>query len=441
MQEKPRIASVEPSMTEEERRHRTFYDIPIRGSAQLRKKLKMDDIGFRRIWGPNTGAPRDYYLYGVLNEVEKAGASMMQHADFIRESRAAHDPKKLGHVDQRLADNILQAHIDELAIWERKMTEMLIDLVGFRRANKEGCYRHYITLHELIDKRRIQTDFVKFHNCYSQNLADQITELEQKCDQLAVKLEPMKCWYAKVEKGKIKRQLGSFEGAFAAVFTQMKDVQKVAVRTYGSSFGMQSASMHPQKSGNPDGLTLEDIERHIYQLGILSLHVVAAAKDLTHIHNVKGFLKTIADLAKKNEYPVEQYKKITRPSIEVGDFVVAYGDLGQVTKVKKSIYGYRTFRVKYLEQPPMPNIPEDEFPAAYVSLLYKRKPMVDKVKQEIMKETPGEKPSTRILNGFLAEGVVKLWTELGLKEIVMRNPSAVYEKMQQALNKTEKPSK
>lgn len=417
MSDKPVIATVEPN-EEDKKRHQAFYDIPLRGGNLLRSKLKIDDNSYHFMWGPNTSAPRDYYLYSVFNETDKAGISMMMHSEFVRESKATHDPKK--HEDnQRLSDNILQSKIDELTIWQRKMTEILIDLGGFRQANTEDYFRHFIVVHELSDKRKAQKDFRTFYNCKNKNLDDQIIELEQKAAQLATKLDPKKCWYVKPNnQGHITTGLMGFEGRFKSVFQKMKDVEKAVLRTYGTSFGRQSDMLHPStiSKGKHKPLNLDDVDLHIVRIGILSLHVISAAKDLLRIHNVKGFLKTVADLAKKNEYPVTLFKKQTSPKIEVGDFVIAYSDLAEVTNVIKSDYGYKSFKVKYLEKPPMPNIPEDTFTAEYVHLLYRKKDLDEAMRKTIKQIEPERKRiSVKRLEDALRGGVIDTWNS-GLKE-------------------------
>jgi hypothetical protein len=424
MNDKPKIASTEPGDSNDAKKHKFFYGIPIRGGDLLRKRLRIDDKSYHFIWGPNTSAPRDYFLYGVLNETDKAGISMMQHADFVRESKANYDAEKHKQ-NQRLSDNILQSRIDELTIWQRKMTEILIDLIGFRAANSGDYYRHYIIVHELADKRKAQKDFRTFYKCENKNLGDQIIELEQKAAQLAAKLDPTKCWYIKLNnQNQITTGLMGFEGRFKTVFPIMKDVQKAVLRTYGTSFGMQSEMLHPStiSRGRNKPLDLDDVDSHISRIGILSLHVIAAAKDLMRIHNVKGFLKEIADLAKNNEYPITLFKKQTSPKIEVGDYVTAYNDLAQVTKVIKSTYGYKSFRVKYLETPPMPEIPEDEFTAQYVHLLYSYKDLEKGMRRTINLIKPARKRiSSKRLEESITGGVIDAWNN-GLKDHMFGDP-------------------
>src|SRR5438105_4476693 len=109
MDDKPKPPIVKSSKSEERKQHDAFLDIPIKGAAQLRKKLKWDYNSYHFMYGPSAYDPKGYYLFGVLNEVEKTGMSMMQASDFVVESRANDVPDGLDDEGQRIADNVLQS--------------------------------------------------------------------------------------------------------------------------------------------------------------------------------------------------------------------------------------------------------------------------------------------------------------------------------------------
>ena len=414
--------------SEEKKKHEAFLDIPIKGAGQLRKKVRWDYNSYHFMYAPSANDAKGYYLFGVLNEVEKAGISMMQVLEFIVDSRPTDIPENLDDEQQRIADNVLQSRIDEVVLWQRKMTEIMIDLVGFRGTNSQAYYRHYLTLQELASIRRTQADIKEYYGAVNQNYAHQEQDLIQRADQLAQNLDPAKCWYAIVKNGRITHRLKSFEDKFKTVFPKMKIAQRAVLRTHFVSFGSQSKSLHPGSSAGSRNLKLDDVDSHLHRVGLLTLHVVVAAKDLMHIHNTKGFLKMCADLVKKNEYPTELHAKKTRPDIEVGDFVVAGGDLGQVKKVIKSKHGYKSFRIKYLETPPIPTIPEDEFIGELVSLYYKRKPVVEQVKALLVSEGVPD-PPTRTVNKAVQKTILDFWSKMGGKEIAFGKKDEGYKKM------------
>lgn len=428
MADKPKPPKVEPSESDDKKRHEAFLDIPIKGAGQLRKKLRWDYSSYHFMYGPSAYDPKGYYLFGALNEVEKAGISMMQVSEFILESRANDVPDGLDDEQQRIADNVLQSRIDEVVLWQRKMTEIMVDLVGFRGTNSKEYYQHYLVLQELASLRRTQADIKEYYGAVNENYAYQEADLVKQADQLAAKLDPNKCWYAIVKNGRITHRLRSFEDKFKAVFPKMKVAQRAVMRTHYVSFGSQSKSLHPGSSAGDRNLKLDDVDAHLHRVGLLTLHVVNAAKDLMRIHNTKGFLKMCADLVKKNDYPVELHTKKTRPDIEVGDFVIAGGYLCQVVKVIRSKYGYRSLRVKYLEKPPLPSTPEDEFIGELVRLYYKRKPLVEQVKK-LLSEDGAKEPLTRQVNVAARQTIIDFWANMGGKEFAYGNKDQGYQKM------------
>lgn len=433
MTNKPKPPVVEPANSDEKKRHDAFLDIPIKGAAQLRKKLRWDNNSYHFMHRPNAHDPKGYYLFGVLNELEKTGLSMMQTSEFIVESRIKGIPGGLNDEQQRIADNLLQSRIDELALWQRKMTEIMVDLVGFRLANSKDYYQHYLVLHELSSLRRTQADIKEYYGSENNNYAHQEADLLQQADNLAKNLDPNKFWYANVTKtGQIQRSLRPLNLRFQAVFPKMKPEQKAVLRTHYVSLGSQSKSLHSGSSAGNRNLGLDDLDLHLSRVGILSLHVVNATKDLMRIHNTSGFLKMCADLVKKNDYPVTLHTSKTKPNIEVNDFVVVAGDLAQVTKVIRSKYGYKSFRVKYLEKPPIPSIPEDVFIGELVHLHYKNKKAVAETKALILKTTPEARPTTREINKLMRDGVITLWSN-GMKEITLGRPEEGRKKMAEYL--------
>ncbi len=434
--QKPNSPGIGKDKTDEEKRYESYVDLALKGSAQLRRQLKLSENPFSFVYGPNTANPKKYYLTGVLNEVEKAAMSMMYAADFVIESRSQPQPTPKDDAGFRITNNAVQVKIDEAAVAERKMTEILIDLVGFRRVNNLDCYRHYVVLHELDSKKKILGDMHEFSGVKNQNLSLQVDELVIQANTLALSLDPNKSWYAQKKHGVMKPKISKFSDRFKAVYPHMKEYEKAIVQTYGSSYGRQSELLHSGKPVDRDVLSLDDIGAYVGRIGVIIPYVLNAIKDLGRIHNVQGILKTIAEVTKKNEYPVQLFRQRTRPEISAGDFVVTvWGDLCQVKKVIKSKYGFRAFRLVYLLQPPMPNLIEDDFPAENVRLVRKRKPLVEDVRKEILRATPELNPTTRELNLLIRDTMLHMWNDVGLKEFTLNSPSAGYRKIQQELDR------
>lgn len=399
----------------------------IRACAQLRKHIKWDNDSYHFSYGINSTDPKGYYLYGVLNEVEKACFSMMLTADWVKDSEKTYDSKKeLDQEQRRIADNLCQSKIDELSVWQRKMTELMVTLVGFREANEQDYYRHFLALHELQHLNHSQNDLDIYYGIKSENYAYQQTELHQLIDQTAGKLNSAKVWYAEKKKdGMLGRKVDSFGNRFQYSFEKMEEQLRATLRTQYLSFGLQSRNIHVGTASSERNLELDNISTHIIRIGTLAIHVVVLVKQLLDAKD-KDAVTTCEDIVYKNEYPVDLHRRRTSPDIQVGDFVLASWDLGQVIKVNISQrYGFKSFRVRFLDREPLPGTTEDEFVGEHIQLLFKRgKSMVDQAIEMIKRVDPEANPDPDEINKGICEGVVLEWHN-GLKECALGQPGGM----------------
>jgi hypothetical protein len=104
-----------------------------------------------------------------------------------------------------------------------------------------------------------------------------------------------------------------------------------------------------------------------------------------------------------------------RQSIAVGDFVVARGYLGEVEEEITSTFGYRSLRVVFLAERPLPDLAGDWFRARDVVRLFSRAAMTKDVAAAV-----GGSEALERAGGAGAElraSVVEAWN-LGLRDEV-----------------------
>ncbi len=101
----------------------------------------------------------------------------------------------------------------------------------------------------------------------------------------------------------------------------------------------------------------------------------------------------------------ELVKKVTVREMEIGNIVLAYGNLAEVIDIRISSYGYRSYHVRYLAEKPMPHISEDWFPAYLVQLLYTKTQFIEKI-------------SIREKEGSIPAGTLDLMNELSEEELL-----------------------
>lgn len=420
--DKPPAPIVEPDTKKDRSPGDQLAGLIIKAGAQLRKHIKWDNGSYHLIYGANSGDPKGYYLYGVLNEIEKACFSMMQTAEWVKDSEASYDPKEYDDEEQRINDNLLQSKIDELSVWERKMTELMVTLVGFRDANEDDYYRHFLAVHELQHLSHSQKDLTEYYGMTSGNYSYQQGELHTLIDRLAANLVVDKTWYVQKNRaGALKRKLQSFDKRFEYAFERMEEQLRATLRTQYLSFGSQSRHIHVGTVSDERNLELKDVSAHVGRIGMLSMHVVVLVKELLGV-DADGAIETCTRIVNENDYPIDLHRRRTNPDVIVGDFVVAGGDLAQVIKVNVSQkYGFKSFRVRFLEREPLPGLTEDEFVGEHIRKIYRGEDLIKQTVEMAKKLNPNVKPSKEEINNSMCEGIVLEWNN-GLKEYVLNKP-------------------
>ena len=429
---------VEIEKSDTEQRHEAFTKLALKSAAELRKSLDPNSTSGSILYAPNIYKARDYVISGMLNEVDKAAISCMQTSNFILESQNEAPTKTDNKMEAELSNierSIFESRIDETVLWERKMTEQLVNIVGFRHVKKDDYYRHYIVLGEIDKLTKISADFYQYHGARNKNIDHQLINLKAQADTVAARLQPEKCWYVNAisSNKKSKYEIANYKQRLDRVLPWMTPQQKLIIgKSYGE-YSVQSGSLHPgQVKINDEEPSFKAMDKHFMRVTILATEVVLVARDAMNMRSKKGWLGGVSNAFKNNDYPKKMMVEFTKPNIEVGDFVVAYGDLAEVLRVNKSRFGYRSFQFKYLETPPIPTIPIDEMPAQYVQLYMKRKTIVEGVKEVLIKEGV-RKPSTSSLNIAARKTVIEFWSTLGGREFAFGKREAGFKKMEEYL--------
>jgi hypothetical protein len=392
-------------MVEKQTEHSYICGLVIQGSYELRRALEIDDSSYT-VDVSSAKDPRKYYLHNVLTEVDKANFAVMFANSFLTDNQNAPPPIQ---ADKQLNSKILQVKIDELSMWRRKLVEILIDLIGFRRVNNKNYYRHYNCLHELAKKRKENNDRTDFWGCKNKALEGEIQLLEQSAEQQAIQLDPIKCWYANKEKKtqKIKSTLTNEKECFTRILLIANKREKALLLSYRNSFGKPSELLHPARIIDGSDVDLNDFSYAIQGVCVLSLHVISTVKDLLRMHNVKGVLKKIANALKKNTFPVFLFSHRTSPKIAKGDFVNTPLGLAQVKKVLKNEFKYKTLRVRFLKVQPS-KIDIEEYLADEIQLIVPYKV----IKQEVVRILTGVNPDLKLNSRRINKAIKNRMLEL-----------------------------
>lgn len=112
--------------------------------TEIRKELKKkynykdDDFnnGLKNIIPQN---PKLFYCYWILNEIEKAGTSIVRVKKIT-------DSGELNQIDDKnhRHRNIVNAILDEQNMWIRKLNEILNELIFFSYIKNDLYFEHYL---------------------------------------------------------------------------------------------------------------------------------------------------------------------------------------------------------------------------------------------------------------------------------------------------------
>lgn len=397
-----------------------FIEIPTKGANSIRKYLTMGENGYRYVAATAfRDKYRDYYLYGIMDEVEKAGISLMRISEFIIDSKKENKPDTSNNSElQRIERNIYDSIIDELSIWIRKLTEILVEVIGFKYSNEDIYFEHYLLIHDLVRNRRYFDDFKNFYAVENENIKYQINELETRIQTILKQVDPNKCWYAQInsKNGTVKNSLSGFLDRLNLLIPKMTAAQKLTVGGSYQMYSSVSGNIHVTLGHRDNDLSMQDVETHFSQISIIASHIIFVCANILNKKPRKGFLAQINKIVKENKYPAELHKRMTNPNIKIGDFVIAYGDIAEVKRIKKSKFGYKSYRVKYLGKSPLPGINEDEFSGRYINLFQRKNTVTKQVRELIKKDAPDVKINNKALLDSVRKTVTEMWEELGFKE-------------------------
>jgi len=420
-----------PIIEENDPKKDFFLDICLKGANNLRTILRMDDTSYTRVFFTAHQDARKYYIYGILDELEKAGVALMGYQEVLKDTS--------GDTHDRVSRNVIASIVDQQMVWIRKLTEILAELLLFSKTNIQEYYRHYLLVNHLSDLKKVISDTKEFFASENLNHKHQKEEAINEIQQLEAKLNHASCWYLASKKGGGKHAgdkglLASFKGKLQQSYLIANPDQKLTLGiTYENTYGRSSRSLHPNLVRPDPEMGVKNIEIGIAQIGTLAAHILILCRKLLKDRRKKGIVAQLARVFRKNKYPDKLLKSRVNPSIKKGDFVIAYGDIAEVIKINKSKYGYRSFKVKYLSSPPLAHIPIDTFPAMFVRKFYERKLIADQVKQKINKSSPKMTVNNKQVANSLRKTMADMWEKFGFKETYYGRPDLAHKKITESL--------
>jgi len=401
-------AKQKPSLlSEEDAKGWDFYlSVGVMGAEELRKELGLDELNFRRL-APNLNRePKRYFLYRVLDEVQKGGLKISEWKEYLSEA----EPDKLQRIDY-------ETIIDDQQFRARKLTEVLVDAILFSTTNDQSYYGDYFFLHELDECARSQDDryeFFAFHNKNAEWNAKWLCEEIRKLEKAG--LDPKSRWYIK-ESETLTEKWGKKRVPFSSFRDRYKKILPIALpseltvlgKSYVHAYSGTSKDVHFTPHDTSSGFTEEEIRRGVDKVGLLILALIIRCQLLLG-RVPEGINKRYHEMYESNSVPAELAQSLKTKPADVGDIVWIQGYYAEVLNVTTSKYGYPAYYVKYVEHSPLPDVPEDWF-AGFEVKLVARKASVEKatdaLAEEIQKSDGKREDRTKLLD-YARRAVVKL---------------------------------
>ncbi len=341
----------------------------IDGVKALRKEVNLDENDYLKINRQCGSDARGYTIYTALDEVIKGVIYLKRIREYL-------DGPQISPYDNRISRLVLSQLEEEQQARIRRLLEVLVMLVLFTKTNDQVYFHHLLLLERLNNILSYQQDIQKFYEIKIANTEYSIKLQVNLIKQIEKKLDIKRCWYLKNNKpigeAKILKPgwlLSSIRQRVLLAMPIMNSSEKLVFGfTYGTTYSNMSWGVHYSPNRKEYYLRLGQEFAGVHWIGHLNLLILARCHEILGRPKIV-FFDQLNELFTRSNADFLLYN-FTVQNIKKGDFVLAYGDLAEVMEIKESSYGYRSYRVRYLAEKPIPDIQEDWFPARYLQLLY-----------------------------------------------------------------------
>jgi hypothetical protein len=366
------------------------------------------------------GAPRDFFLWTALDEVLKTGVFLMKLDGFLDAEEPQRTPPDQARPTERAIEAIL---LEEERLRTRRLCELLVQLTLFSQKDDPALYGHFLLLEELVGAHAFNEDLNEFHGAPSEWVRATVEMTEAAIQRIEPQIETSDAWYAGSYKrparaSEGRRLLSSARQRLIRALPLMTDFERLAVgTTYLEAFGGPSGTIHFRPGVDPiDHSTKSTVVAEGTKIGILALCAVLRIHGLLGRPSVPPFDQLVGAV-ESNREPSRLLELLNaRAQVCVGDFVVARGYFGQIVEERVSRFGYRSLRVDFLVERPLPGLAGDWFRARDVFGVLSKRRLVEGVRSKL------SNPSAEVGDDTLREAAVGAW-DAGLRDAVRSRTS------------------
>ena len=394
-----------------------FVRTALRGSEELRTQLSIDELVFLHT-EPIAANARDFYLYGIADEIARAGTAMLRWVEIL----AGDDD--LENDATALDRAVLTSLLSEQSMWFRRLLESLVDLICFESTNTEPYFLHFILVQRLNDLLAYQANLRDFYGEENANIANSIDRTKSLVGAIEKsEIDAREIWYLRSRKGErntvSKTARSSFKERLKRALRQADDRHRLIIGLTYQPFAKLSQQIHFTPEEAHVLASPEQLKLGFSAVGILAVAVLHYAYSLGGLEPQTEQGRQLRRVWDANEAASEFHRLHSDPAAQVGDFVLVHNSLAVVVERKTSKFGLVVFLVEYLAERPIQEISEEWIPPTHVRLLFSQRDFGSGVRELLASHgVPAERlidaPSAEVLR----ESVVAAWNA-GLREAVL----------------------
>jgi len=385
-----------------------FWQIALVGPALFYKAFGEEELS-SRFNSLTAQTARDYFILRTLAEVQKYGFAAKRWAS-EKEQYSSNDHSDMVNMESLLVES---------AMWQRRLIEALVALINFSTTNKNEYYFHFLSLQDLEHEHHREKDEADFFNINSELTKKRISALKNVVDETRRGLTTnISLWYLKEGRD---YDIATFKKRFINAMKIARSAEKTALGyTYLIAFGTASELLHFDITGRQNDPKYAGQDADAFCKALVA-SIICRAHELCEIEP-HGINRAIVTNAHEKRLP----SNMLFSRAEVGDFVLINGPhLAEVREIRRSQFGYESYRIKFLDSEHGPGLDEDWLPAPAINIYEKRNEQIKKVRDTLSqyKRNDAEFSEQELLD-CTSEAVTEMW-KLGLREYFTQQINAL----------------
>lgn len=376
-------------------------------SYRLRELLSVDVYKN----GADQTHPKEYYVATILDEIIRFLTSVIRWEDDFKDG---FDKEKEGTLVGNL---IIQGLHNEINMYHRKLIESLINLILWSQIQDDNYIRYYYLIKKHSAAKSELADLKEFYGIAPQYKKDDLQSVQSELASLFPTIDESKCFFLDLSKRPEIILRTPIHWIESSLKYRLKDALKIADNLEKILIGFtydnySAASEKVHFSTNLDSQPSEVLITTIrFVFAVISKLTVLCAQWLG-VGDLDEFKRVETILSRISTAPA-WYTPLLQDIYDIDDYVfTSNGKLGRIIGKATSQYGYRTYKIHFLD-----DNTEDCFPAQLFKRIQPKQKIYDMCfgAHPEFKKMYDESPDEERLKSCLDKSITLLWN-FGLKD-------------------------